>query len=65
MADFSRVSANGWEQGNDTSDASRVTANGWYQIIAPAATPSTRGVPFGSRGTAFNGGRPFVGPITN
>ena len=38
MAAYSRVSPDGWEQGDDGSASSRVTPTGWEQVSA--ATPT-------------------------
>jgi hypothetical protein len=43
-----------------------VASNGWgasLVFIQAAGVGGTRGMPFGTRSTAFNGGRTFKGPI--
>ena len=34
MAEYSRVTPEGWSQGDDATDQSRVTPDGWAQIAA-------------------------------
>lgn len=34
MADFARVSGEGWRQGDDSTDQSRVGSDGWWQVVS-------------------------------
>lgn len=60
------VASPGAEDPGTYADVSGTTADAWTAAtvaIRPAASTTTRGMPFGHRGTAFNGGRTFHGTV--
>ena len=42
MAEFSRVTSDGWEHGDDSATYSRVTSEGWEHFVTAAAPPTER-----------------------
>lgn len=63
MAEFARVSPDGWEQGDDASAFARVTPDGWEQVNAAAAPPSTLIGPLLTAHRLVNGGPLLEGKL--